>query len=70
MSGWVGGCTQTHTPSHHLEPPQLLGVGVGVGAIRHEAGVVAVDYVINAVPREELVQELGGEVVGHAWGGG
>ena len=66
------------SPPHHFEAPEALGVLVGVGAVGQEAGVVAVQHIIDAVLGEELVQELGGEVVRHVcskavqrhrWGG-
>jgi hypothetical protein len=52
-------------PAHHLEAAQALGVLVGVGAVRQEAGVVPMQHVINLVLGEQLMQELGSEVVGH-----
>jgi hypothetical protein len=55
--------------AHHFEAAQLLGVRVGVRAVRHEAGVVPMDDVVYAVLLEELLNELGAQVVRDAFGG-
>lgn len=50
---------------HHLEPAQLLGVLVGVGAVWQQAGVISVQHIVDLVLGEQIVEEVGGEVIGH-----
>ena len=52
--------------THHAEAAQLLGVCVGVCAVGQQAGVVPVDDQVNLVLVEQLLQELRGQVIGHA----
>jgi len=56
--------------SHHFEPPELLGMCVGIRAIWQHAGIVSMHDVVDLVRCEQLLDELGREVVGDAWGGG
>jgi hypothetical protein len=43
---------------YHLEASQLLGVCIGICAIRQQAGVVAVNDVVNLVLCKQLLNKL------------
>ena len=43
----------------------LLGMGVGVCAIRQKAGIIPVHHIVDVVLGEQLRQEVWRQVVGH-----
>jgi hypothetical protein len=61
--------TQTLGP-YHFEAAQLLRVRVGVCAVWQQAGVIAVDYVVDLVLGEQLLNKLRRQVVRHVYNAG
>ncbi len=66
MHACTQGQQQVVPAPHHQEAAQLLCVLVRVCAVRQQAGVIAVDDVVDPVLLEQALDELGGEVVRHA----
>ena len=52
--------------TYHAETPQPLRVCVRVRPVGQQAGVVAMDDVVNAMLGEQFLDELRGQVIGHA----
>ena len=59
----MNGCS---SDSYHAEAAHLLGMFIGICAVRQVARVVAMNDVIDPVLVEEGFQKVRGQIIGHS----